>query len=178
VTCDSGAGEESPAPALLRTPIIRLAMVSPTARVVAPGWRACAGGRRRLPRPVASPRFGETGRPPGRRRAKECLSVCVVGRCLVLSEVLPRIMISGARIQRRAGLVCRSPSPVRPAVQISQAPGACSGCSCSEPGTRRRCGNLVVFLLQSITLGRRGSTVRRRICGEPTPDGASDPRWC
>lgn len=176
MTCDSGAGEEStpPPPPVLRTPSMRLAMVSPTARVVAPGWRARGGGRRRLARPVASPRFGRNGTPAWSAAGERVfISVGVVRAVFGLSQGRPRILaLHGARIQkRRAG--CRSPSPVRPAVQISQK--ALRGLQMQRARdtaqVRRRAGTWVVFLLQRINRG----TVRRRIWCEPTPDVASEP---
>lgn len=127
VTCDSGAGEESPPPPpLLRTPsMMRLAMVSPTARVVAPGWRVRGGGRRRLARPVAMgvqdlAKRGARLVGGGRERVYQCRrrdgGVWFVSRSTPDSG-------SGARIQKTGGLVVAArPPSVRPAVQISQKP--------------------------------------------------------
>lgn len=142
MTCDSGAGEGSPPPPpLLRTPsMMRLAMVSPTARVVAPGWRVRGGGRRRLARPVAMgvqdlAKRGARLVGGGRERVYQCRRR--EGGVWFVSRSTPDSG-SGARIQKTGGLVVAARPPSVPRYKLVKS--HCAGCRCSVPGTRRRCG--------------------------------------
>lgn len=145
MACDSGAGEESPAPALLRTPSMLLNMVSPAARV--PSRARVAGLWGRTKTLGASSRESKIwrNRSPAWSAAGERVFISVRREAVF---GMSHEYYSGARIQRRAGLVVAARPPSVPRCKLVQPPEHCSGCSCSEPGTRRRCGNLVVFLLQ------------------------------